>query len=61
MNQEARLDYLIDYLLNEDQNKKENFKDYKIDTIEEKLMLIPLMPGLEARKKAIELLAGAFN
>lgn len=27
----------------------------------DELLLIPLIPGLEARKKAIELLAGAFN
>lgn len=27
----------------------------------DELMLIPLMPGVEARKKAMELLAGAFN
>lgn len=27
----------------------------------DEVLLIPLMPGLEARKKAIELLAGAFN
>ncbi|GAB3066696.1 LLM class flavin-dependent oxidoreductase [Virgibacillus ainsalahensis] len=27
----------------------------------DEILLVPLMPGLEARKKAIELLAGAFN
>jgi len=27
----------------------------------DELLLIPLIPGLEARKKAIELLAGVFN
>jgi len=27
----------------------------------DEVLLVPLMPGLEARKKAIELLAGAFN
>lgn len=39
MNQEARLDYLIDYLLHEDPNKKEIFKSYKTNTKEEKLVL----------------------
>lgn len=39
MNKEARLDYLIGYLLDEGQNTKEAFKDYRTDTIEEKLFL----------------------
>ena len=39
MDQEARLDYLIDYLLNENPNTKGKLMHYKTDTIEGKLAL----------------------
>ena len=39
MNQEARLDYLIDYLSNENSNTKGKVKQSKNETIEEKLAL----------------------
>ncbi|PAV28146.1 hypothetical protein CIL05_18755 [Virgibacillus profundi] len=39
MDQEARLDYLIDYLLNENPNTKEQMMQYKTNTVEEKITL----------------------
>ena len=39
MDQEARLDYLIDYLLNEKQSTKKQKTQYKMDTVEDKLAL----------------------
>lgn len=39
MNQEARIDYLNDYLLKENPNVKDNFNEYKTDTVDEKLVL----------------------
>lgn len=39
MDQEAKLDYLNNYLLNENPNTKEKVTQYQMDTIEEKLVL----------------------
>ena len=39
MDQEARLDYLIDYLLNENQNTKDKKPQYKMDSKAEKIAL----------------------
>lgn len=39
MDQEARLDYLIDYLWNENPNANEQMKQYKTDTVDEKIAL----------------------
>ncbi|RDW18933.1 protein-ADP-ribose hydrolase [Oceanobacillus chungangensis] len=39
MDQEAQLDYLIDYLLNENPNTNGKMMQYKMDTVEDKLVL----------------------
>jgi len=39
MDQDMRLDYLIDYLWNEDLNTQEKMLEYKMDTVEEKRTL----------------------
>lgn len=39
MDQEARLDYLIDYLWTENPNANEQMKQYKTDTVDEKIAL----------------------